>query len=167
MMQARPCFDDLNAFIFQIGIRLVGSGMLLKALAVYPNRGSPKTNFHRFIAIDDFCHPLLIASSSYSIQVEDSTVKNLALVTLAFFLAGAALADEPDKKDEEAVEKEAVEEQAKAAEVTELTAAERKAAEDPQVAGIVDDYNETVDDDLDEVVCKKQRVTGSRRTVLD
>ena len=46
-----------------------------------------------------------------------------------------------------------------------LTKAEKKALEEQQVAEIVDEYNDTVDDDLDEVVCKKERVTGSRRSV--
>lgn len=30
---------------------------------------------------------------------------------------------------------------------------------------MVEEYNEAVEDGLDEVVCKKERVTGSRRTI--
>lgn len=50
-------------------------------------------------------------------------------------------------------------------EAEELTAAEKRAAEDEKVAALVEQHNEGVESDLDEVVCERVRVTGTRRKV--
>jgi hypothetical protein len=47
-----------------------------------------------------------------------------------------------------------------------LTGAEKRAEKDQEIAALVEQYNdEVVETDLDEVVCERIRVTGTRRKV--
>jgi len=85
------------------------------------------------------------------------------VLSISLLFAGQCLADEDeDAKEAKAAEKEAVEE---VAEERKLTGAEKRALEEEVVAGMVDSYNEGVETDLDEVVCTKEAVTGSRRKI--
>lgn len=85
------------------------------------------------------------------------------LLVAALMLAMPCLADEQDDATEKATETAAAA-QAQDDE-SKLTGADKKRLQDEAVAAMVEEYNEAVEDDLDEVVCKKQRVTGTRRSV--
>lgn len=91
-------------------------------------------------------------------------MKQLMVTGLALFLAASLNAQENRQAGERAAS-ETNEVAEKSVEERELTAAEKKRLEDEVVSAMVEEYNEAVEDDLDEVVCKKERVTGSRRTV--
>jgi hypothetical protein len=77
--------------------------------------------------------------------------------------AGATIADETSVDGAEPATNDAYDRAAKDTE--KLTATEKKAAEDRSIAALVDEYNQGVEADLDEVVCERIRVTGTRRKV--
>ena len=82
----------------------------------------------------------------------------LLIVFIVFPLTSIA----DDETTEAASEAEAL---VDAAEERELTGAEKKELEDRIVESVVEEHNLSVEDDMDEVICKKERVTGSRRTI--
>lgn len=84
-------------------------------------------------------------------------MRKSGLWILAILMSGAALAQQEPSHDE--AQAEATKE---AAEVRKETGAERKARQDEAVAELVEEHNEQVESDLDKVVCKKERIVGSR-----
>lgn len=89
-------------------------------------------------------------------------MKWITIISISLFLTGTCLADdEKDEKDKPA-EAEASE-QVHPAE--ELTGAEKKELEEQIARIVVEEHNATVDDEMDEVVCRNERVTGTRRKV--
>jgi len=76
-------------------------------------------------------------------------------------LAGPCLADDEDEKEKvaEAEAKEGVHP------AQELTGAEKKTREEQIARIVVESHNATVDDEMDEVICRNERVTGTRRKV--
>jgi len=76
-------------------------------------------------------------------------------------LGGHCLADDDSKSKAEADDT-VVED---AAEKKPMTGREREQMKDEIIAEMVDDYNEAAESEMDEVVCKKESVTGSRRKV--
>lgn len=86
----------------------------------------------------------------------------IAMLTMSLAVAEDEMADEATAAAEAAAE-----------EQQEETGAERKAREDAAVTALVEEYNEQAESDLDKVVCKNERVVGSRskkrvcRTVRD
>jgi len=92
-------------------------------------------------------------------------MKHILVAGLALLLAVATNAQESEEPAESAVTAATEKAAEKPAEQRELTGAEKKRLEDQIVSSMVEEYNEAVEDDLDEVVCKKERVTGSRRAV--
>ena len=87
------------------------------------------------------------------------------LLILVFLITGNAWADDEKPADEDAPDQEAVEQAQKTEEFKKPTGAARRELEDQIVAAMVEEYNEDVEEDLDEVVCKRERVTGQRTKV--
>ena len=87
------------------------------------------------------------------------------VLLLSIFVAGNVWADEQEPKDEDAPGREAAEEAEAKAEPKKLTGAARREFEDQIVAEMVEEYNDEVEEDLDEVICKRERVTGQRTKV--
>lgn len=90
-------------------------------------------------------------------------MKIFCIFTAALFFAGASLADEQDATQQDLSGQSDSTTPAEAN--TKLSGAEKRRLQDEAVAALVEEHNEAVDDDLDEVVCEKRRVTGTRRTV--
>lgn len=88
-------------------------------------------------------------------------MKLLIITGLSLLLTGPCLADDEDEK-KKTVEA-ATEERRHPAE--ELTGAEKKELEEQIARIVVEDHNATVDDEMDEVICRNERVTGTRRKV--
>jgi hypothetical protein len=87
------------------------------------------------------------------------------ILLLSIFVAASVWADEQEPTDENTPRQEATEEAEAKAEPTKLTGAARRELEDQIVAEMVEEYNEGVEEDLDEVVCKREKVTGQRTKV--
>jgi len=86
----------------------------------------------------------------------------MLLLSVLIVFADAALADD----DEDAAKENATEATETATKESEkLRGAEKRAAEDEAIAALVEQHNNGVDSDLDEVVCERVRVTGTRRKV--
>ena len=88
-------------------------------------------------------------------------MKMICIVSAALMLGGHCLADDDSKSKAEADDT-VVED---AAEKKPMTGREREQMKDEIIAEMVDDYNEAAESEMDEVVCKKESVTGSRRKV--
>lgn len=87
------------------------------------------------------------------------------VIALIVFIAATAWADEKDPADESAPDQESVEVAEKEVEFEKPTGRARRDAEDQVVAAMVEEYNEAVEEDMDEVVCKRERITGQRTKV--
>jgi len=87
------------------------------------------------------------------------TVTTIAISTLLLAAMPVNGADEPQKTEET---KEAERTLTKE-EIEKMSPAEREALREQAIAARVSEYNEQVDNDLDKVVCKNQKVTGSRQ----
>jgi len=89
-------------------------------------------------------------------------MKILSILGLSLVLTGPCLADDEKAEKETTAETEA-KEQIHPAE--ELTGAEKKELEEQIARIVVEEHNATVDDEMDEVICRNERVTGTRRKV--
>ena len=85
----------------------------------------------------------------------------MLLLSVLIVFADALADDDEDAAKENATE--ATETATKESE--KLRGAEKRAAEDEAIAALVEQHNNGVDSDLDEVVCERVRVTGTRRKV--
>lgn len=90
-------------------------------------------------------------------------MKIFHVFAIALFCAGASLAAAQDTTQEDGPGQSDSTTSAEAS--TKLTGAEKRRLQDEAVAALVEEHNEAVDNDLDEVVCEKRRVTGTRRTL--
>jgi uncharacterized protein YcbK (DUF882 family) len=89
-------------------------------------------------------------------------MKIMWILGLTLVLSGPCLAD--DEKDED--KKDTLESVvAEAADGKELTGAEKKELEEQVARIVVEEHNANVDDEMDEVICRNERVTGTRRKV--
>jgi len=91
-------------------------------------------------------------------------MKYLTIFALVALITGPALADD-EKTTETATGSEVDSANSKASDLLDETGAERNERKDMELARAAQIYNEEVESDLDKVICKKVRVTGSRRKV--
>ena len=89
-------------------------------------------------------------------------MKLLSIVGFSLILAAPCLADDEKDEQENGAEAEA---KAQVHPAEELTGAEKKELEEQVARIVVEEHNATVDDEMDEVVCRNERVTGTRRKV--
>jgi len=87
------------------------------------------------------------------------------LLLLVFLVTGNAWAEDQKPADEDAPDHEAVEKAQNTDELKKPTGGARRELEDQIVAAMVKEYNEEVEKDLDEVVCKRESVTGRRTKI--
>jgi len=93
-------------------------------------------------------------------------MKSLWIMGLTFVLSGPCLADEESDKVDDKEKKATLESVvAEATDGRELTGAEKKELEEQVARIVVEEHNANVDDEMDEVVCRNERVTGTRRKV--
>jgi len=85
------------------------------------------------------------------------------LMVAIILLSTAGMADEQSDAKDKAAEQ--TEPATAAQDEEKLSGAEKERQKDEAIAALVEEYNAGVDTDLDEVVCEKRRVTGSRRKV--
>ena len=96
-------------------------------------------------------------------------MKITLMLILSLFAASNVIAQDKDDKDDKAkakTETEAPKEEATAQEgryIKDLSAKEKHQLEDQLAAEVVAEHNAETESDLDEVVCKKVTVTGSRQ----
>lgn len=91
-------------------------------------------------------------------------MKYVTIFALVALIIAPAYAD-GDKTAETATASEADNRDNKSSDYRDETGAERNARKDMELARAAQAYNEEVESDLDKVICKKVRVTGSRRKV--
>lgn len=89
-------------------------------------------------------------------------MKSLLITGAFLLLVGPCLADDEEDAEKKDVVAEAAEQRHPA---EELTGAEKKELEEQIARIVVEEHNATVDDEMDEVVCRNERVTGTRRKV--
>lgn len=85
----------------------------------------------------------------------------LPMFLLLFLCSNDPIADDAPTPKDDTSEDAASDEQ----ESEEATGAGKRAAKDEEIAALVEQHNEEVDSDLDEVVCERVRITGTRRKV--
>jgi len=91
-------------------------------------------------------------------------MKYLTIFTLVTLFMVPALADD-EKAAATATTSEVDGHEKKATDYLDETGAERNARKDMELARAAEEYNAEIESDLDKMVCKKVRVTGSRRKV--
>jgi hypothetical protein len=89
----------------------------------------------------------------------------IVVIPLAMMMSVAFGAQESGQESDRPAEPETAAASGQPVEQEKLSGSEKKRLQDQAVAAMVEEYNEAVDDDMDEVVCTKERVTGSRRKV--
>ena len=92
-------------------------------------------------------------------------MKITLILILSLFAANYAIAQDDEKKEDktktEAPKAEVAAEEGRY--IKDLTGKEKRQLEDQIAAEVVAEHNEAAENDLDEVVCKKVTVTGSRQ----
>jgi len=79
------------------------------------------------------------------------------------FLVNIGMADQDEAGDAEDTTAEASD--TGTTDTKELSGSEKRAVKDQAIAELVDEYNEAAETELDEVVCERVRITGTRRKI--